>query len=161
LGGDAVGDRKQRDELAVRREHCKRVFKQKPEHLCRKLLSPKRNSLSTLRELCMDLKSQLLAAGLRAAEAQPEPGPRPSDPKDSKQVRVSRQTQGRAGKAVTVVSGLQLGEHELAQLALALKQLCGAGGTLRDGLIEVQGEHRDRVLAELVRRGFSAKRAGG
>jgi translation initiation factor 1 len=76
-------------------------------------------------------------------------------------VRVSRQTQGRAGKAVSVISGLPLEEPQLAALAAELKRRCGSGGTVRDGTIEIQGEHRDVLVAELVRRGFKAVRAGG
>ena len=76
-------------------------------------------------------------------------------------VRVSRQTQGRAGKAVTLVTGLPLGPEALAVLAGELKRRCGSGGTVREGAIEIQGEHRDTLVAELVRRGFAAKRAGG
>lgn len=76
-------------------------------------------------------------------------------------VRVSRATQGRGGKIVSVISGLPLGDAELATLAAELKRRCGTGGTVRDGVIEVQGEHRDTLVAELVKRGFVAKRAGG
>ena len=76
-------------------------------------------------------------------------------------VRVSRQTQGRAGKGVTVISGLPLPPAALALLAGELKRHCGSGGTVRDGLIEIQGEHRDRLVQELIRRGFAAKRSGG
>lgn len=76
-------------------------------------------------------------------------------------VRVGRETKGRAGKGVTVVTGLGLPAHELEALARALKQRCGSGGTVRDGVIEIQGEHRDTVVGELARRGISAKRAGG
>jgi translation initiation factor 1 len=76
-------------------------------------------------------------------------------------VRVARQTQGRAGKAVTVVSGLPLDEQALEALASELKRRCGTGGTVKDGAIEIQGEHRDTVVAELIRRGFAAKRSGG
>jgi translation initiation factor 1 len=76
-------------------------------------------------------------------------------------VRVGRQTQGRAGKAVTVISGLPLTAQKLAALASELKRLCGSGGTIKDASIEIQGEHRDRLVAELIRRGFAAKRAGG
>ncbi|MGH8231996.1 MAG: translation initiation factor Sui1 [Steroidobacteraceae bacterium] len=76
-------------------------------------------------------------------------------------VRVSRQTQGRAGKAVTVINGLPLSAAALTELASELKRHCGSGGTVRDGVIELQGEHRDAVVAELRRRGFSAKRSGG
>jgi translation initiation factor 1 len=76
-------------------------------------------------------------------------------------VRVSRQTQGRAGKGVTVITGLALKAETLAALASELKRLCGSGGTVKDGSIEIQGEHRDRLVAELSRRGFTARRAGG
>jgi translation initiation factor 1 len=80
---------------------------------------------------------------------------------DAGKVRVSRQTQSRAGKAVTLISGLPLNAIELATLARDLKRHCGSGGTVKDGSIEIQGEHRDAVLAELLRRGFAAKRSGG
>jgi len=76
-------------------------------------------------------------------------------------VRVSRQTQGRAGKAVSVISGLPLNHTDLSALATELKRRCGSGGTVREGVIEIQGEHRDRLVAELARRGFKAMRAGG
>jgi translation initiation factor 1 len=80
---------------------------------------------------------------------------------DAGKVRVSRQTQSRAGKAVTVITGLSLGPVELETLARELKRHCGSGGTVKDGAIEIQGEHRDAVLAQLTRRGFAAKRSGG
>jgi translation initiation factor 1 len=76
-------------------------------------------------------------------------------------VRVGRQVAGRGGKGVSVISGLPLDEASLAQLATRLKKLCGAGGAVRDGVIEIQGEHRDRLVAELCRLGFQARRAGG
>jgi translation initiation factor 1 len=76
-------------------------------------------------------------------------------------VRVSRETQGRCGKAVTVICGLALSSAELARLASELKKRCGCGGTVSDNRIEIQGEHRDVLIAELTRRGFTAKRAGG
>jgi translation initiation factor 1 len=76
-------------------------------------------------------------------------------------VRVSRETQGRKGKGVTVITGLGLPPAELAALAAELKKLCGSGGSSGDGRIEIQGDHRDRLVEELVRRGWPAKRAGG
>jgi translation initiation factor 1 len=74
---------------------------------------------------------------------------------------VGRQTQGRAGKAVTVITGLALDPAALQTLAGELKRRCGSGGTVREGVIEIQGEHRDTVVAELQRRGIAAKRSGG
>lgn len=75
-------------------------------------------------------------------------------------VRVGRSTQGRAGKVVSVITGLTLGEAELGALATELKKRCGSGGTVRSGVIEIQGEHRDTLVAELLKRGYSAKRSG-
>ncbi|HEX7012917.1 MAG TPA: translation initiation factor Sui1 [Steroidobacteraceae bacterium] len=76
-------------------------------------------------------------------------------------VRVSRETQGRRGKGVTVISGLPLPPAELEALATELKKRCGSGGGVVNGRIEIQGEHRDRLVEELNRRGWKAKRAGG
>jgi len=76
-------------------------------------------------------------------------------------VRVARATQGRGGKAVSVITGLPLADEALAALAAELKKRCGSGGTVRDGTIEIQGEHRATLVAELVRRGYAARRAGG
>jgi translation initiation factor 1 len=76
-------------------------------------------------------------------------------------VRVGRQTQGRGGKGVTVVTGLPLNAAELDRLARELKQRCGSGGTVRGGVVEIQGEHRDTLVAELTKRGYTVKRSGG
>lgn len=76
-------------------------------------------------------------------------------------VRVSRETQGRKGKGVSVVSGLGLPAAELEALATELKKRCGSGGSVVDGRIEIQGDHRDRLVEELTRRGWQARRAGG
>jgi translation initiation factor 1 len=82
-------------------------------------------------------------------------------PPNQQKVRVGREVAGRGGKGVTVVNGLVLPAAQLEQLAGELKRGCGAGGGVRDGRIEIQGDHRDRVVVELVRRGYPAKRAGG
>ncbi len=76
-------------------------------------------------------------------------------------MRVGRETKGRRGKGVSVVTGLALGEAELGALATELKRACGSGGTVRDGVIEIQGDHREQLVTELTRRGFKARRAGG
>lgn len=76
-------------------------------------------------------------------------------------VRVGRETAGRAGKGVSVISGLPLRATELEELAGRLKRLCGAGGSAKDGVIEIQGDHRDRLVAELRKLGYDAKRSGG
>jgi translation initiation factor 1 len=76
-------------------------------------------------------------------------------------VRVGRETQGRGGKGVTVITGLPLPEAELEALARQLKRRCGSGGTVRERVIEIQGDHRDLLVAELGRLGYDAKRSGG
>ena len=76
-------------------------------------------------------------------------------------MRVSRETQGRKGKGVTVISGIGLPASELEALATELKKKCGSGGSVTDGRIEIQGDHRDRLVEELTRRGWKVKRAGG
>lgn len=76
-------------------------------------------------------------------------------------VRVRRECKGRGGKTVTVISGLPLAEAAVKALAGELKKRCGTGGTVKDGLVEIQGDHRELLLAELAARGFKAKAAGG
>ena len=82
-------------------------------------------------------------------------------PARDRTVRVSREVAGRKGKGVSVVSGLPLGSVELEALAGELKRRCGSGGTVRDGRIEIQGDHRDLLVTELASRGYQVKRAGG
>ena len=76
-------------------------------------------------------------------------------------VRVSRETKGRGGKAVTVVKGALMEPAALVDLGKQLKAACGSGGTVKDGVIEVQGDHCERVMQLLKSQGFTVKRAGG
>lgn len=76
-------------------------------------------------------------------------------------VRIRRETKGRGGKTVTVVSGVPLDEDGVKAVAGELKRRCGTGGTVRDGIIEIQGDHCETLMNELERRGFRVKRAGG
>ena len=76
-------------------------------------------------------------------------------------IRVSRQTKGRGGKCVTIVKGLPLDAIALAALGKQLRTACGSGGTVKDGVIEIQGDHCDLVIAALAKHGHQAKRAGG
>lgn len=76
-------------------------------------------------------------------------------------VRVGRETSGRKGKGVTVISGVPLPPDDLKSLARELKQKCGTGGTLKDNVIEIQGDHRDALIALLKGRGWPVKRSGG
>ena len=95
-------------------------------------------------------------ARLRAA-ARPAPLVAPA----AARVRVGREVSGRSGKGVSVITGLPLAGEELEALATRLKKLCGAGGAVKEGSIEIQGDHRDRLVAELLKLGFEAKRSGG
>jgi len=76
-------------------------------------------------------------------------------------VRVSRETQHRGGKVVTVIRGVDRDDTTLAALGKRLRTACGAGGSVKDGVLEVQGDHRDRVIALLEQDGYTVKRAGG
>jgi len=82
-------------------------------------------------------------------------------PKGDGIVRVGRETKGRKGNGVTIVTGLPLAGAALQDVASQLKRRCGSGGTVKDGVIEIQGEHRDAVVTELERQGYKVKRAGG
>ncbi len=74
---------------------------------------------------------------------------------------MGREVSGRGGKGVSVVSGLPLAADALEELATRLKKICGAGGAVKDGAIEIQGDHRDRLVTELCKLGYDAKRSGG
>ena len=75
--------------------------------------------------------------------------------------RVRREKKGRGGKTVTTVTGVLLPEAELRGLAKELRRHCGSGGTLKDGVVEIQGDHADKVALALEARGMKVKRAGG
>jgi translation initiation factor 1 len=75
--------------------------------------------------------------------------------------RVQRETKGRGGKAVTVVRGVPVDAAALVRLGQELKAACGSGGTVKDGTIEVQGDHVEKVMALLQQKGLRVKRAGG
>jgi len=82
-------------------------------------------------------------------------------PKGDGVVRVGRETKGRKGKGVTLITGVPLGGDDLKALAGELKRKCGTGGTVKEGVIEIQGDHRDVLVEELKNRGFKAKKSGG
>jgi len=76
-------------------------------------------------------------------------------------VRVSRESKGRGGKTVTLVRGLPLDADALATLGKQLRSACGSGGTVKDGVLEIQGDHCERVMTELTKLGHKPKRVGG
>ena len=93
----------------------------------------------------------------RVAPATERPAAKPGDGV----VRVRREKQGRGGKTVTTIAGIALPEDKLKSLAGDLKRLCGTGGTVKDGAIEIQGDHRDKIVTALQQRGYTVKLAGG
>jgi len=82
-------------------------------------------------------------------------------PSDDGIVRVGRSTKGRKGKGVTVITGIPVDAGQLKQIARTLKQKCGSGGTVKAGIIEIQGDHRDLLMAELKGMGYTVRRSGG
>lgn len=92
----------------------------------------------------------------------PDNTPAPAYPSAGSQVaRIRRERKGRGGKTVTIVGGLQHDPQTLATLLRSLKQVCGAGGSLKDGELEIQGDHRERVTAALKGLGYGVKQVGG
>lgn len=85
----------------------------------------------------------------------------PRAPRGDGVVRVRREVKGRRGKTVTTISGVPLPEEELRALAGDLKRSCGTGGSAKDGVIEIQGDHRDALVESLRDKGYSVKLAGG
>jgi len=101
------------------------------------------------------------APGAGPSRNAPQPPPRPQQPPGQARVRVGREVAGRSGKGVSVITGLPLAGSDLEELATRLKKTCGAGGSVKEGTIEIQGDHRDRLVAELQKLGYEAKRSGG
>jgi translation initiation factor 1 len=76
-------------------------------------------------------------------------------------IRIQREVKGRKGKTVTTVFGFQLADDELRNLATQLKRRCGTGGSVKDGVIIIQGDHKEALLSELKKQGYKVKLAGG
>lgn len=91
----------------------------------------------------------------------PDPAEAVEAAKKQSVVKLCRQTKGRRGKGVTTISDVPLGAAELQALATKLKVLCGCGGTVKEGIIEIQGDQRDRLARELEKLGYRVKLAGG
>jgi translation initiation factor 1 len=102
--------------------------------------------------ICPDCSQPVAACSCRKSR------PRPAS---DGVVRVSRQTKGRGGKTVTRIDGVSLDDDALVQLGKRLRTACGSGGTVKDGVIEVQGDHCDKVLDALKQLGYAPRRAGG
>jgi translation initiation factor 1 len=103
--------------------------------------------------MCPDCRQPVAACVCKAAA-------RSLAPAGDGVVRVSRETKGRGGKAMTLVQGVPLEAAGLTALGKSLKSACGSGGTVKDGVIEIQGDHVERVMAALVAQGHRVKRVG-
>ena len=112
---------------------------------------------SQLHDAVMDLFARLLGGGGTA----PPPKPKPEAKPRKLTAKVGRETAGRRGKGVTTIFELPLNQAEIQELAALLKQKCGTGGTVKDKRIEIQGDQRDRIVAELEKLGYRVKRSGG
>jgi translation initiation factor 1 len=82
-------------------------------------------------------------------------------PKRDGVVRVSRETKGRKGKGVTLIIGVPLHPEGLRELAKEFKRICGSGGTVKAGVIEIQGDHREALMERLIQKGYRVKSSGG
>ncbi|WP_413112823.1 stress response translation initiation inhibitor YciH [Thaumasiovibrio sp. DFM-14] len=87
--------------------------------------------------------------------------PKTERPKGDGVVRIQRQTKGRKGKGVCLITGLDVADAELKLLAAELKKVCGCGGAVKEGVIEIQGDKRDQIKAHLEKKGHTVKFAGG
>jgi predicted translation initiation factor SUI1 len=122
------------------------------------------NVLGLIEQEVMGFVAGILGGGRRVREEPVPSAPGEVDPRPARRpltAKVGRETSGRKGKGVTTVFGLDLDEDELRELAGTLKQRCGTGGTVKDGRIEIQGDQRERIVAELEKLGHKVKRVGG
>lgn len=103
--------------------------------------------------VCPDCRQPLGNCGCKAAAK--------AKPQGDGNVRVCRESKGRGGKTVTLVRGLALDADALAALGKQLRSACGSGGTVKDGVVEIQGDHCERVMEALTKQGFKPKRTGG
>jgi translation initiation factor 1 len=101
------------------------------------------------------------APGSQLPPKKDKPQQKPSPQKSDGIVRVGRETKGRKGAGVTVITGIPSHPEGLEKLAKQFKQQCGTGGTVKNGVIEIQGDHRDQLVAELQKLGYTVKRSGG
>jgi len=121
-------------------------------------------ALGLIEREVMGLVARILGGGERR-ESQPTETPKQPPPKEPAKkpatLKVGRETAGRRGKGVTTVFDVPLDDDGVKNLAAILKQRCGTGGTVKDGRIEIQGDQRERIVAELEKLGYKVKRVGG
>jgi translation initiation factor 1 len=107
------------------------------------------------------LDNSTLVYSTETGRVKPGAEHKPVSPQTDGIVRLRREVKGRGGGTVIVISGVALEGSDIKDLAGALKKRCGSGGTVKDGIIEIQGDHRDTLMLELQARGYKVKLAGG
>jgi len=107
-------------------------------------------------QICTACQKPVLKCSCKKKKSKP-----PANVKTDGIIRVQREVKGRKGKTVTTVSGFQIAADELKNLAAQLKRRCGTGGSVKDGIIIIQGDHREALLSELKKQGYTAKLSGG
>lgn len=120
--------------------------------------------LSLVEQEVMGLVARILGGGQRQESEPTEATQCPATKEPAKKpvtVKVGRETAGRRGKGVTTVFDVPLNDDGVKELAATLKQRCGTGGTVKEGRIEIQGDQRVRIVAELEKLGYKVKRVGG
>lgn len=150
----------------MRRPHSHRIFHNPSKSLVPNLKSFPPNGM--LISMSIDLSSFNMgpewnqsAPGSKLPPKRAKKQKQASAPKSDGTVRVGRETKGRKGAGVTVITGIQSHPEGLKQIAKELKQTCGSGGTVKGGVIEIQGDHRDLLVTALKKSGYTVKRAGG
>ena len=118
------------------------------------------NSVKSLTSATMPNKNSRLVYSTETGRIKPSNAPEPAISSDGI-IRISRETKGRKGKGVTLISGFDMAPNDLKVLAKKLKKSCSTGGTIKDGIIEIQGDHREFLKSQLEKMGHSVKLAGG
>ena len=107
-------------------------------------------------QICPACQKPVLKCSCKKKQSRP-----PAKVKTDGIIRVQREVKGRKGKTVTTLSGFQIAADEIKHLSAQLKRRCGTGGSVKDGIIIIQGDHREALLSELKKQGYKAKLSGG
>ena len=140
------------------------TFRLKPGNVPSTLNGYPRGSIFVIRTIPMPIDDRPTVYSTSSGDLRKPPKPSASArsmPPNQQTAYLHRESKGRGGKVVTLVKNIQLSPDDLKALSKALKQACGTGGTIKDGIIEIQGDHREKIASVLVKMGYKAKVAGG
>jgi translation initiation factor 1 len=112
-------------------------------------------------KMCPECGKPAAGCACRKRKKQKQPVSKPAHFKNDGVVRIQREVKGRGGKCVSIICGLELDDARLKQTAKILKNICGTGGSVKNGAIIIQGDHRKKLSTELQKQGFTVKLAGG